>query len=447
MMRNDQLELDYIEQTTRNVPSEAWLTINIHARPEFKLALDKSYRSICFYPVDIYKGKTVENEVVEKIANDLNTFSKVNDTYNYWDNVDNSKDHIDDIVKSIENRNDESLRKYLKEFIEESRDEDVAKEAEELLKRIDDYLCTPVKDDNSHIIYQRFNTEALWLQEDRIAETELQTALYKFDRSMYPEYVRTHDGNIGQFSFLDEGQYPVYDFTRGERRVDNWELEHGADNIKELKENFMSMQGLRDRMEKFIQETVNKTHPDLILTERTKEALISRLDKALTDGDISMNELYEGAESFLKQDSIAEFVRSRQPEISPVPESVIEHVKSYFEKELPGFTPVLVQRSSNASADNYLYSVAAKGASGKYACWSSWNESLQSLNHGHYNITEDVAVNILKENFYDVTDEIALYGPEKSRVTLNGSGEENELQNKPFPQETQENEVQRHKGR
>lgn len=347
MIRNDQLELDYIEQTTRNVPAEAWLTIKVDSRPEFKVALDHSYRSINFFPTDIF----------------------------------------------------------------ETREE-------------------------PHVVYRKYNTEQKWKNECALEEKDLQVALYKFDKSMFPHYVRTHDGNIGAFSFLENGLYPVYEFMNGERRVDSWELEHGADNINELKENFMSMQGLRSRMEVFIDETFHKIDPDLLMTARIKEGILSLMDKALSQGDLSMNELYEGAELFLRKNEIIEFVRNRQPEITPVPKTVVEHIKAYFEKELPGFTPVMVHRSSNDPSDSYLYSVVAQGASGKYACWSSWNESLQSMNHGHYNLKEEDAVNILKDTFYDTTDELALYGPENNRVILNKI---NELQSGARDAETQEN--------
>lgn len=51
----------------------------------------------------------------------------------------------------------------------------------------------------------------------------------------FPKYVKTHDGYIGVFSYLDFGEFPVYKFHGGERIADQWELEHGSDNREELK--------------------------------------------------------------------------------------------------------------------------------------------------------------------------------------------------------------------
>ena len=50
----------------------------------------------------------------------------------------------------------------------------------------------------------------------------------------YPKYVKTFDGYIGVFAYLDFGKYPVYRFDGGERLADGWELEHGSDNREDL---------------------------------------------------------------------------------------------------------------------------------------------------------------------------------------------------------------------
>lgn len=42
--------------------------------------------------------------------------------------------------------------------------------------------------------------------------------------------------------------------------------------------------------------------------------------------------------------------------------------------------------------------VAAKHQNGDYAVWTSWNEQIQSLNHGHYNLPDKKAcVEIMTE--------------------------------------------------
>lgn len=51
----------------------------------------------------------------------------------------------------------------------------------------------------------------------------------------YPKYIKTRDGYIGTFAYLDFGEFPVYRFEGGERVADSWELEHGSDNKEDLK--------------------------------------------------------------------------------------------------------------------------------------------------------------------------------------------------------------------
>lgn len=63
-----------------------------------------------------------------------------------------------------------------------------------------------------------------------------------------------------------------------------------------------------------------------------------------------------------------------------------EHVEFYFKENLPQYTVLEIRRKSSHPDDSYLFMVSAKKDDGTYAVWSSWNESTQSLNHGHYNI-------------------------------------------------------------
>ena len=50
----------------------------------------------------------------------------------------------------------------------------------------------------------------------------------------YPKYVKTVDGYIGVFKYLDFGEFPVYRFEGGERVADDWEIANGSDNIDHL---------------------------------------------------------------------------------------------------------------------------------------------------------------------------------------------------------------------
>lgn len=64
------------------------------------------------------------------------------------------------------------------------------------------------------------------------------------------------------------------------------------------------------------------------------------------------------------------------------------HINDYFEEHLPQYTVFEVRRKSYNPADDYLYMAAAKHRDGSYAVWTSWNEHLHSLNHGHYNLPD-----------------------------------------------------------
>ena len=52
----------------------------------------------------------------------------------------------------------------------------------------------------------------------------------------YPKYIKTFDGYIGTFQYLEFGEFPVYRFEGGDRIADNWELANGSDNRAELVE-------------------------------------------------------------------------------------------------------------------------------------------------------------------------------------------------------------------
>lgn len=65
---------------------------------------------------------------------------------------------------------------------------------------------------------------------------------------------------------------------------------------------------------------------------------------------------------------------------------VVQHIYDYFEEHLTQYSVFEIRRKSYDPDDNYLYMVAAKHKNGTYAVWTSWNESIRSLNHGHYNL-------------------------------------------------------------
>lgn len=52
----------------------------------------------------------------------------------------------------------------------------------------------------------------------------------------FPKYVKTYDGYIGTYQYLDFGEFPVYRFPGGNRIADNWEIANGSDCREDLEE-------------------------------------------------------------------------------------------------------------------------------------------------------------------------------------------------------------------
>ncbi len=79
---------------------------------------------------------------------------------------------------------------------------------------------------------------------------------------------------------------------------------------------------------------------------------------------------------------------------------VWKHVDLYLKEYLPKYTLLEIRKKSCYPNDDYLYMVSAKKEDGSYAFWSSWNERLQTLNHGHYNLQSVEDCEKLFEEFY-----------------------------------------------
>lgn len=95
-----------------------------------------------------------------------------------------------------------------------------------------------------------------------------------------------------------------------------------------------------------------------------------------------------------------------------VPREVKDNVRKYLEKNNLGKL-VDVMRASDHPDDHYLYHVIAKkpntnkcfhNGEWNYSCWTSWNETTQSLNYGHYQLeSEKAAREICKEHFHSIS--------------------------------------------
>lgn len=79
---------------------------------------------------------------------------------------------------------------------------------------------------------------------------------------------------------------------------------------------------------------------------------------------------------------------------------VRKHVEGYFKKYLPQYTVTDLRRKSYHPDDDYLYMVFARKDNGEYAAWTSWNDDVQSLNFGHYNLQSVEDCEKIFEEFY-----------------------------------------------
>lgn len=77
------------------------------------------------------------------------------------------------------------------------------------------------------------------------------------------------------------------------------------------------------------------------------------------------------------------------------PLKVYKNVRSYFAAGHGVGNYDLISVRQKLAGD-YIYRVMAKNRiTNKYAAWTCWNESTQSLNFGHYNLSLDDAMDIL----------------------------------------------------
>lgn len=83
-----------------------------------------------------------------------------------------------------------------------------------------------------------------------------------------------------------------------------------------------------------------------------------------------------------------------------IPQNVTESIQRYFQEKLPNYEVVKVRRKSWHKDDSHLFMVAAKKSTGSYAVWTSWNESTQSLNYGHYDLADIETCEWVMDEYY-----------------------------------------------
>lgn len=84
-----------------------------------------------------------------------------------------------------------------------------------------------------------------------------------------------------------------------------------------------------------------------------------------------------------------------------VPEQVRKNVDKYFAQSnaLRNYEPIAVGHVNGE--DDYLYMVLARQIrGGKWAVWTCWNESTNSLNFGHYEMHEWEAMRLFLDPYH-----------------------------------------------
>lgn len=164
----------------------------------------------------------------------------------------------------------------------------------------------------------------------------------------------------------------------------------------------------RHQIEEYIKDYFAETSDEILVTRKISNALTNNF---LQMEDPSIENLHK----YMEQEQIQRFVSNKQPYCKPIESGVIEDLTKYFRKTdwLKEYEIVCVFRASNRREDENLYSVIAC-KDHMYSCWSSWNAKAKILNQGHYGLEDmETAMEILKENFYDITDQTELYGIER----------------------------------
>ena len=161
-----------------------------------------------------------------------------------------------------------------------------------------------------------------------------------------------------------------------------------------------------------ITEHYKAFHPEFVITPRISNTLLMIFDDGFsnTERKLSKEETKSRIKDYLEKENVIMFVADRQPSDLGITEEVKSSVFQYFENHLPQYDVAAIFHKSNAASDNYLYSVIGKRKESSkyfdddYACWSSWNQSTESLNFGHYNLSLENALNVLEDNFLDCTN-------------------------------------------
>lgn len=133
------------------------------------------------------------------------------------------------------------------------------------------------------------------------------------------------------------------------------------------------------------------------LKTHSKDFDISDNKKAQCPAYCWIDESLEGDNTIMENNELVKEIAER----NKIDQSVVEHVSNYFtdkNNSLTAYELVDVVHKSNHPEDDYLYMVVAKKGD-EYAVWTSWNDTMQSLNFGHYGLAKESVEDVLNEYF------------------------------------------------
>ena len=116
------------------------------------------------------------------------------------------------------------------------------------------------------------------------------------------------------------------------------------------------------------------------------------------------DEMYSEMEGNIYPENTLEYIIGKSWDFNEVK----TNIRKYFSESqgLNDFEVIDVRKSSDHPDDSYLFHVIGLNKQTKeYAVWTSWNKTMKSLNHGHYNLTSFEEAEKVCEKFYNRIEE------------------------------------------
>lgn len=258
-----------------------------------------------------------------------------------------------------------------------------------------------------------------------ISEVYLYRYLKELEKGEY--HIVTDNIKIPMPNMLMEADFPIAIMQDRDSTIHV--LHNQVDIISFVKEKCNPAMELEANYEEYIEQGIAEClrGKNMILTKRVLEGLKSVIDTKIQIGEFTPDILAKQIKNFIEKPDTLSFISDRQPELSKVPDDVIKNLQNYFKENLKAYEVVDVCRKSNHPDDCNLYSVIARRKDDYYTCWTSWNDKIKSLNHGHYGLNnKEEALIIIRNNYHDITGDTEKYGIENSRIEIGSNMQEKE---------------------